>query len=256
MGNVVYEADRDEIIYLWQSSFGDTPDEISLFLDSVKYSFLGLRENGTLVSQLFLLPRKLQSGKPVFYLYAACTVPECRGWGYMSELLGAAEEYSRRNGEEYIFLLPSDEGLYGFYERFGYQPLCRQKRLRIKTEDVLKISMTPEYNGIICDESLYAYADEMYSGCGYKTFSNANVGIIYEVGNGEFRVTEWHGEKFAGAVKVLAGMENCSEIIIDLPASASVGADCEIYEMNHGMVLLLNNLDSVDSCFFLNYVLD
>ncbi|MBR6360982.1 MAG: GNAT family N-acetyltransferase, partial [Clostridia bacterium] len=181
---------------------------------------------------------------------------ECRGWGYMSELLGAAEEFSRRNGEEYIFLLPSDEGLYGFYERSGYQPLCRQKRIRIKTEDILKLSLPNEYNGIICDDSLYDYADKMYSACGYKTFSNANAGVIYEISGGEFRVTEWRGENFAGAVKVLADMENCGEIIIDLPVAAGASDCCEVIEMNHGMALPLCDDDSDDSCFFLNYVLD
>ena len=149
MSNVVYEAERDEIIYLWQSSFGDTPDEIFLFLDSVDFTFLGLRENGALVSQLFLLPRKFQSCEPVFYLYAACTVPECRGWGFMSELIEATGDFAKRSGAKFICLLPSQDALYGFYERFGYLPLCRQKRVKLSAEDILKVTLHGSYNHIL-----------------------------------------------------------------------------------------------------------
>ena len=256
MGNAVFEADRDEIIYLWQSSFGDTPEEISFFLDSVEYEFLGLRENGMLVSQLFLLPRKLQTGEPVFYLYAACTVPECRGWGYMGELLEAAAEYSRRSEKKYIFLMPSEESLYGFYERSGYLPLCRQKRAVLNTADILKISIPDDSNMIVCDEEICHYAVKMYSDCGYKTFSNANACVIYETQGDTFSVKEWRGEGFAGAVKVLANMENCNKVLIDLSLSAEINADCEITEINHGMVLPVAGEINDGINYFLNFVLD
>ncbi len=255
MGFTVHESSREEMIYLWEASFGDTPDEISLFLDSADYRFLGLSENGALVSQLFLLPGRLPGGESVFYLYAACTVPECRGWGYMSRLLEAAKEFARRSGAEYIFLLPSDEGLYGFYEKSGYKPLCRQKRVTLKSEDILGVTVQEDYGRIIYDEKFYDYADKMYSSCGYKTFSNSNAGVIYETEGTDFTVKEWRGENFAGAVKVLAGMENCERVIIDLPCEAEVNAACEISEMNHGMVLPLGGSEC-ETNFFLNYVLD
>lgn len=111
---------RENLIALWQEAFGDEKEYIEFFLDECPDKIcVGATKNGKLVSVLFLLNGKL-CNLSCKYLYAACTLKEYRGRGLMGELISFAKDYCRDSGVDLIFLVPGEESLYSYYERFGF----------------------------------------------------------------------------------------------------------------------------------------
>lgn len=112
---------------LWHNVFGDDYDYIDYFFEKAyPYcdTFITLSD-GKPASAFYLLPcyidyeGKRYKGK---YLYAAATLPEYRGKGLMAELINEAIFYCRNSSEtDFISLVPADEGLYGYYGRFGFK---------------------------------------------------------------------------------------------------------------------------------------
>ena len=57
------------------------------------------------------------NGEKASYLYGLATLPQYRCKGYMTELI----KYSLdRNEKEYVFLIPAEDNLLKYYERFGF----------------------------------------------------------------------------------------------------------------------------------------
>ncbi len=119
---------REDIIVLWQESFGDEREYIEFFLNECPDKIcIGATENGRAVSVLFLLNGSV-CGLSCKYVYAACTMKKYRGRGLMGELISFAKNYCRDCGIDLIFLVPGEESLYSFYERFGFvtKMMCRE----------------------------------------------------------------------------------------------------------------------------------
>lgn len=134
MTDFASKADRDSLTDLWQSCFGDSEDYIRLFLDTLwtENNGLVLRKNGKITSMLFLLDGSLRCGGEQTrsgYIYAACTAPEHRGKGYMSALLNGADDIARRQGKEFLCLVPSEQSLFEYYARFGYLSSFKTKKI-------------------------------------------------------------------------------------------------------------------------------
>ena len=55
------------------------------------------------------------------YLYGIATDPEYQHRGISSRLISKMLETCKSNGADFSFLIPADEGLIPFYEKFGYQ---------------------------------------------------------------------------------------------------------------------------------------
>ena len=58
-------------------------------------------------------------------MYAAATRKKYRGKGFMGKLICEAKEYVVRNNISFISLVPANEGLYGYYARFGFSPIMK-----------------------------------------------------------------------------------------------------------------------------------
>ncbi len=125
MSEIIRKAkpgDLERIAEIWQLSFGDEKEYTDFFLknrinDAIT---LVLEKDGTVVSQLFLLPVTAE-GLHGYYLYAAATDVKCRGKGLMAKLLREAEKEAVGNGKDFIFLVPGTESLYAYYKKFGYE---------------------------------------------------------------------------------------------------------------------------------------
>lgn len=108
-------SDKAIITALWQESFGDSEEEIRLFLENVRHAeCLVDEEAGEAAAMLFLVDccLHLKKGK---YIYAACTAARHRGKGYMTKLL----EYCIVH-EQLLCLIPGDDGLVKYYEQRGF----------------------------------------------------------------------------------------------------------------------------------------
>lgn len=114
---IAFTNDYKQIIALWSRVFGDTEEDIRFFLDNcVHKSCLGYFSGNALVSMLFLV-ECTYCGRNGAYIYAVCTDEKFRGRGYVSELI----EKSKKENYDFLWLIPADDSLFGFYEQFEFK---------------------------------------------------------------------------------------------------------------------------------------
>ncbi len=115
---------------LWIDTFGDSEDYVNLLFYNGYTPTECFAEviSGEVVSVLYLLKGYIKTEKAVFegrYLYAAATAVNHRGKGLMAKLLKEAQQYIKDNNISFISLVPADEGLYGYYGRFGFESVMK-----------------------------------------------------------------------------------------------------------------------------------
>lgn len=220
------KADIPAMTEIWIDSFGDSGEYVGRFMDErlPSSAALVLSDEGTVMSQLFLLPGEMsvsEKRQPALYLYAAATRPDGRGRGYMSLLIEAAKDYAEKNGFAYIALVPGEDGLYdyysrfGFYEAFGYRLLRKsrsglQKAAGARSEKLTmtSASMTAVRNkclsgadAFIWDENAVSFAVSQHSLGGGLVLCTQDAWALLHEENGTAKVTELcAGEKGFGEV--------------------------------------------------------
>lgn len=110
---------RSQAVCLWQEAFGDSEEYINFFFANHSCFCLTECENEDLCSMLFLIEGELNNIKG-YYLFAACTFEKYRKKGYMPRLLKKAEAYAKEQGRGFIALVPAEEWLFDYYEKYGY----------------------------------------------------------------------------------------------------------------------------------------
>ena len=131
-----------QLAELWSTVFGDGKREVALFFRNTwrPENTLAVCQDGRIVSALHMLPcRMLLSGRTVqaHYIYAAATLPDFRGRGYMAQLLHLAGEYGQRRGDYASVLLPASASLYDFYHKFGYRTVFGVREVVLSREELL-----------------------------------------------------------------------------------------------------------------------
>lgn len=115
-----------ELKALWRDVFSDGNEYINSFFESV-YSdenTLVFVDNGKPVSMLYIVAYGMPIDNreiKVAYLYALATRPEYRGQKIMPRLLERSFEISRERGYALCALIPSEESLFGYYRKFGFE---------------------------------------------------------------------------------------------------------------------------------------
>ncbi len=115
------EADKERCLSLYEACFGDPRDFAEGIWDSFHNDCLVLWEDGRAVSMAYypaLTVGDCQAG----YIYGACTLPEYRGGGRMRRLLAAVLSEMETRGDAFAFLVPVEDSLVSYYERFGFAP--------------------------------------------------------------------------------------------------------------------------------------
>ena len=113
------------LMSLWHKVFGDDEEYISLFFKDAYFHSDTFAEiiDGEVVSAFYLLNAEIKSDGVSYkgrYLYAAATLREYRSKGYMGKLIREAVSYCESQKLDFIALVPADDGLYGYYEKFGF----------------------------------------------------------------------------------------------------------------------------------------
>ena len=112
---------------MWKLCFPtDTDDFIHFYFNEVYNSdeFLVLYQENILVASLQIVPYRIKIGENGYdagYISGAMTHPEHRKKGYMQQLLGAAFEEMQMLGFTFSFLIPQENWLFDFYEKYDYQ---------------------------------------------------------------------------------------------------------------------------------------
>lgn len=146
-----FEKDKYEYIpllkKLWLESFEEKSEAVDLFFKSCldfTSIYTASIENKP-VSMLFLVSSTL-SGKKSHYLCSAATSTDYRNLGIMGRLIEYALDDSHQNGDIFSLLFPANERLYGFYERFGYKPLCNVRTKVFSREELKRFAENNQSN--------------------------------------------------------------------------------------------------------------
>ncbi len=119
---------RQDAVKLWQEAFGDSEEYIDFFHSAHDSCVcLMLTDGDELTSALYLIDGEL-CGQKGYYLFAAATLKNFRGRGYMATLLKKAESIAKDNGKSFIALVPAEGTLFDYYSRFGYKTAFYAKK--------------------------------------------------------------------------------------------------------------------------------
>ncbi|WP_101688673.1 GNAT family N-acetyltransferase [Dysgonomonas massiliensis] len=117
---------------IWKTVFEDSDEYIDLFF-SRQYkpeNTLIYFEENTPVAALQMVEYSISFyGEiiPFYYLVGLSTLPEYRGKGYMGELITRAHKVMQKRGIHLSVLVPAEESLFAYYERFGYQQISEER---------------------------------------------------------------------------------------------------------------------------------
>lgn len=122
------ESDFEQLRELWEICFPEAP-EFNVFFFERMYNCNAVRlisRSGKVAAALYVFPysfiKKGQSELKGYYIYGVGTHPEMRGRGLAGILLNETLKEARECGMDLCMLVPQNEGLFAFYEKFGFFP--------------------------------------------------------------------------------------------------------------------------------------
>lgn len=127
---------RPEIIRMWKTVFNDSDEFMEMYF-RLKYkdeNTLIKIQDGKVAASLQMLPYSITfygNVLPIAYISGAATLPEERKKGYMEELLAASFSEMKKRNIPITTLIPQEDWLFGFYEKYGYTPMFDMRKERI-----------------------------------------------------------------------------------------------------------------------------
>lgn len=124
------KAYRPQIRSMWKTCFEDTEEYMELYFSRVYQdeNTLFCTSDKLAVASLQMLPYSISfygQNIPFAYIAGACTLPEHRKKGYMEKLLIKSFRVMEQRNIPLTILIPGEEWLYGFYEKYGYTQCFR-----------------------------------------------------------------------------------------------------------------------------------
>lgn len=139
-------ADKDTaplVRRMWKTCFDDTEEFMDIYF-SKKYkneNTLIYFEGDIAVASLQMLPYTINfygENIPFAYLTGLCTLPEYRKRGYMARLIDEAHRIIADRGIHLAILIPAEEWLYGFYEKYEYEQVFEKDDTPIPLRTILR----------------------------------------------------------------------------------------------------------------------
>ncbi len=179
---------RQSLADLWHNVFGDGYDYINLIFEKDYNDSIicfGEIDNNEVVSSFYLLRTTLKFKSENFtgyYLYAAATRPSYRGKGLMGKLIREAQLYCERQGYDFISLVPSEESLYSYYQRYGFVSSMYRYDIELQPSDAVVISGDDYYemrssfdmDYFNFDKHAFSYAVRSLSAYGANFYKDKN----------------------------------------------------------------------------------
>ncbi len=128
---------------MWKTCFCDTEEFMDIFF-SDKYrneNTLIYFEEDLPVASLQMIPYTITfygETIPFAYLAGLCTLPEYRKRGYMDQLIHKAHQVLAERGIPLAILIPAEDWLFGFYEKYNYLQVFDKGDQNIPLEEILK----------------------------------------------------------------------------------------------------------------------
>lgn len=142
-------GDFEHMKAIWRMAFSDSDEFIQTFYDTLYKNGYAIvsRDEGVAVAAAYLLPCQLVvNGRlySTYYLYAAATHPSHRNKGHMGGILRKAEEVALERGIDFIVVVPSEDVLFNYYGKFGYQTAFYKKIVHFTREELKGKAIEPD----------------------------------------------------------------------------------------------------------------
>ena len=143
------ENQKKEIYKMWKICFNET-DEWLDFYFSKRYkseNTLIYVVNNNIVASLQMYPYLLKCyGQyiPIIYLCGICTLPEERNKGFSKKLLKMVDIIIKQKNIPISILIPSNENLFNFYEKFDYKQVFYKNNEKISLKQILDANTSLE----------------------------------------------------------------------------------------------------------------
>jgi len=127
---------------MWKTCFGDTEEFLDTFF-RYKYkpeNTLLYFEGDEAVASLQMLPYTIsfyEQEIPFAYLAGLCTLPGYRKRGFMAKLIHRAHEIIAQRNIPLAILIPAEDWLYGFYEKYGYEQVFEKNDNPISLREII-----------------------------------------------------------------------------------------------------------------------
>lgn len=192
---------KKDLFSLWKEAFGDEDGYIELFFETVykeNITVFAEFDCGKAVSALYLMRSYIKSESRVldgYYLYAAATLKAYRGKGLMGKLINEAKAYVSDKGKDFISLVPGEESLCAYYNRFGFEPLmyrCKDtlcsfgnsdmtvKGRRVDEDYFEKRVQKIEVSAHHLYPEAYRYALSCFNYLSVKAYSEDDFSVLYD----------------------------------------------------------------------------
>ncbi len=258
---------------LWADTFGDNEDYINLFFDygyTPSECFAEIID-GEVISALYLLKGYIKYENMTFegrYLYAAATSEIHRGKGIMGKLIEEAKEYVKEKYISFISLVPADDGLYGYYARFGFVPIMKNyvsvyDNIGINSEcKVMELSGFTELRKHLpepyfsFDEKEWIYALDCLKYADYDIICNSE-DSYYIISDDKSEVLEYVSseDNFVENTKIFLSRLKEGTVIV---SPYDLGAFCNCEEKKFGMVYIADKImkERINDGIYMNIALD
>ncbi|WP_294909232.1 GNAT family N-acetyltransferase [uncultured Ruminococcus sp.] len=259
-----FEKNKSEYIpllkKLWLDCFEEKIEAVDLFFNRC----LGFTSIYTAsiedkpVAMLYLVHSTL-NGKKAHYLCSAATSLDYRNLGIMGRLIEYAMSDSSKNGDVYSLLFPANERLYGYYERFGYKPLCTARKAVFTREELIRFAENNQSkrtsvnsynyeelqrlclkdNFLLQNNKFISFASAYYSLYDCKTVKSENCFALFEEENGTAEVFYSIYDSFFTLAEILINNSNAKRFVF------TGKADDKLYKNSinekYGMIKSLEN---------------
>ncbi len=163
-----FPKDREEIINLWSSCFGDERHYIEFFLDNLPLEnvLFVYKIDEAIAGMMFLMPARLKfedKNELIYYVFAVGVFESFRNRGIAGEMLQFAKEYAAKNSAE-LCLVPAGKELVRYYEKRGFSVAFN--RLEVPGENAAELDEIEYMTKIDVSQNLHLldkYVDALYN---------------------------------------------------------------------------------------------
>lgn len=159
---------RTQVRQLWECCFNDSKAFVDLYFKSryTEENNIALLNETELIAALQMLPYPMTfcgTELRTAYVSGACTHPDHRNRGAMSQLLVRAFVQMRSEGIAFSTLIPAEPWLFGYYAHQGYAPVFRYSRRLFHTTEEAAAACPGQPEGLFCLQVHHEFHSDLYA---------------------------------------------------------------------------------------------
>jgi GNAT superfamily N-acetyltransferase len=198
---------RSELAQIWEVCFEEPARPAKYFLNNYfrPQNCLIYQNNNKIAAVVYLLPAQIAvENKPVqaHYIFAAATLPQYRGHGYMAALMAAAALVGTNRGDQYSAVLPANSELYKLYQKSGYTTFFQISTQSVSLDKMCVLAESRSANKVLLTYQQLNELRNSQLGTGSVLWSDDafcfadGIGRVY----GDKLICSKTGEKYAYAI--------------------------------------------------------